>query len=103
LTNYEYHELRFSEKYNKYKHIGIKNNNHYNDNQWNNHHKKTNKNSSKNKNQKRLTKRSNSYLINLTFKELKKFLDGRIDKEPTNDPSLNYNVDKDGFENTRHS
>jgi hypothetical protein len=30
----------------------------------------------------------------LTFKELKKFLDNRIDKKPTNEPSLNYNVDK---------
>ena len=70
----------------------------YNDNQWNNHHKKPNKNSSKNKNQKRLTKRSNWYLINLTFKELKRFLDSRIDKKSTNDPSLKYDVD--GFEST---
>jgi hypothetical protein len=33
----------------------------------------------------------------LTFKELKKFLDSRIDKKPTNEPSLNYNVAADKF------
>ena len=30
----------------------------------------------------------------MTFKELKRFLDSRIDKKPANEPSLNYNVDK---------
>ena len=39
----------------------------------------------------------------MTFKELKKFLDSRIDKKPTNDLSLIYNVDKDGFESTQRS
>jgi hypothetical protein len=33
----------------------------------------------------------------LTFKELKKFLDSRIDKKPTNEPSFNYNVAADKF------
>ena len=50
-------------------------------NQYNNHHTKTNKNNSKNKNQKRLTNRSSWYLINLTVRELKSFLDSRIDNK----------------------